>query len=195
MGRPQSWAMMLAALPPVFFLATFFSNERILENSTRLTRRASGYSSLHNSEMLHSTPVFDSCRVFDVPEEEIAELGLLHWPLLGESSSSVVAHGVPHVWTWTERVPPGVMITRYISEGTVQLNMRNEVSSSGRFMGAGSLVDIVGPVTLIWAPKHDGERVVIRAPRGQDSHKIWVALGAFTVLFGALLARGLSSSS
>ena len=196
MGKPMtSMAWPLACLASVVFVATLATNESTMKNLVLTTRQS--ISSWHQFEVLHHgaptldrlEPVFHSYRIFDVPENEITKLGVLDWP---EVCGSFCADR--NNVTWTESVPAG-LVTRYISKGTVQLTMRNEISSSGRFMGAGSLVDIEGPVKLLWAPKYDDEQVVIRAPTKNGPHKLLVVTGAFTLLCGVVLARELSSVS
>jgi len=130
-----------------------------------------------------SKSVFDMYHIFDIHLEPLEEASL-NWPRL------LALDGTQ---SWTERIPAGVMVTRYVSEGTAQVKMSNEVSSSGRFMGSGSLIDVNGPVTLTWSSKHSDERVVILSPNNVgEPDKLVVAAGALTVLLGALLAHGLS---
>ena len=197
MGRPMiSRGWILACLTILAFVATLCTNKATMRNLVQTTRISTSY--LNQFETIHHDaptldvlqPVFESCRIFDLPEDEISELGVLDWP---EVYGTLVTDR--NNFAWTESVQAGVIVTRYISKGTVRLTMRNEISSSERFMGAGSLVDIAGPVTLTWTPKHDDEQVVIRAPTRNEPDRFLVVTGAFTVLSGVLLAHRLSFAS
>lgn len=186
--RPVMSLALIAVLPAVVLVATFFTARTLVSTVTT----SSSTAAMHHPETETDEPnpqsLFDMYHIFDYPPEDASARDFLNWPRLA------VLDGTTQQ-SWTERVPAGILVSRYVLEGTVQVKMANKVSSSGRFMGAGSLIDVTGPVTLTWACKDaDDERVVLLSQPngGEPPDKLVVAAGAVTVVLGALLARGLS---
>jgi len=209
--KPTTTTMLMMALfAIVVFLATLFVTTEHANLLLMRTAAAQENSRHHGSSSMHQPKndsqrqhhqqqrsIFDSYYIYDLPQpdDEDEETRSVHhnnhhhhhqysWP----ATYLYTAHD-----GWTETVPAGTLVTRFVSAGTAQVVLSNGSGRSTRYLSAGSLMDVYGPATLQWYARDDDPVVLRSAPSGDHQRLVAAAAGAaVTLLCGAVLVRGLS---
>ncbi|KAL7539148.1 hypothetical protein ACHAXR_010700 [Thalassiosira sp. AJA248-18] len=122
---------------------------------------------------------------FPTPDEA-ASMGIRDWPQQFHSTS------------WTDTVPEGSIVTRYVldGKGRVTIDYYDDVRGEVRRMKnqrvyPGTLVEVDGEASLFWEVDSENEGMIVLTPSYEEGGKL-VLVGGFLLVFcaGLLLGSG-----